>query len=161
MSTDGLKQRISERLASMNLTANAASTAAGLGRDYVRNIQDDKSRAPMADPLLKLARVLGCRLEWLISGEGPVDREDNGSPTSDERMATGTDVDADLMATVISVALSEVGAAAINKSHDFGHLCVDLYQEFAHERARATREGRAAPDIATVARVAIRIAKLA
>lgn len=62
--------RIERRLSALGISRNAASEAAGLGRDYIRNIASGKSKNPKSDELAKLARVLGCRLEWLRLGEG-------------------------------------------------------------------------------------------
>lgn len=75
MVTDGLKERVMQRVNALDLNPNAASEAAGLSRDYIRSIMEGKSRNPKTEHALKLARVLKCRLEWLLTGEGPVTNE--------------------------------------------------------------------------------------
>ena len=65
--------RIQRRLSELGTNPNAASEAAGLGRDYIRNILDGKSRNPKTEHILKLSRALKCRMEWLLTGEGLVE----------------------------------------------------------------------------------------
>jgi transcriptional regulator with XRE-family HTH domain len=66
-----LKYRIDKRLKAVGMSARAASLAAGMSGDAIRNIQRGLSAAPNTDTMLKLARVLECRLSWLMAGEGP------------------------------------------------------------------------------------------
>ncbi|MFN3075864.1 MAG: helix-turn-helix domain-containing protein [Alphaproteobacteria bacterium] len=66
-----LAERILRRVAVMEMTPNSASEAAGLSRDYIRAIQDGKSKNPRIEHMIRLARVLRCRLEWLLTGAGP------------------------------------------------------------------------------------------
>ena len=68
---DDLPGRIRLRLEQMGLTANAASSQAGLDRTSLKSILDGRSRNPRADTLLKLSHVLDCTFEWLVSGSGP------------------------------------------------------------------------------------------
>mgnify|MGYP001809603854 CR=1 FL=1 len=86
MDIEAMKQRILERLAALGLNPNAASEAAGLDRDFVRTILRGKSREPSAERTLKLAKALHCRLEWLVTGEGPVTDEAPSLPPRDAAM---------------------------------------------------------------------------
>lgn len=71
-----LADRIQSRLEATGLSANAASTFAGLGRDYVRDILRGKVKDPSADRLDRLAVTLGCSLAYLLGSE-----EEPGAPT--------------------------------------------------------------------------------
>ena len=66
-----LPGRIRQRLEQLGMSANAASSQAGLDRTSLKSILDGRSRNPRADTLLKLAHVLDCTFEWLVSGSGP------------------------------------------------------------------------------------------
>lgn len=71
-----LADRIQSRLEATGLSANAASTFAGLGRDYVRDILRGKVKEPSADRLDRLATVLGCSLAYLLGSS-----DEPGVPT--------------------------------------------------------------------------------
>lgn len=69
-----ISSRIEKRLAEMNLSPRAASLAASLSADAIRNIQraerDNKPYDPKAGTLAKLAVVLHTSEEWLLHGRG-------------------------------------------------------------------------------------------
>jgi transcriptional regulator with XRE-family HTH domain len=60
--------RVSERTASLKLSDRAASKAATGSVDLIREMK--RGVMPSADKMSKLAAVLGCSLEWLVSGGG-------------------------------------------------------------------------------------------
>ena len=69
---EALIARIEQRLGALGLSANAASEAAGLERTYIRNIMNGKSRGPRGENAMRLAKALGCPVEWLLGGgDGP------------------------------------------------------------------------------------------
>lgn len=77
MDTEGLKARILERLAVLELSQSEASRRMKhVGAEHViRNVLRGATGFPRADNIKKLAKVLQCRPEWLLSGEG--DPEDD------------------------------------------------------------------------------------
>jgi SOS-response transcriptional repressor LexA len=68
-------ERIEQRLAALGLTAAAASQAAGLGKDAIRNMQRaraaDSRQGVSTHTLTALAPVLQTTAAWLIDGTGP------------------------------------------------------------------------------------------
>lgn len=97
MENPDLKRRISQCLKECDLSARAASIAAGLGPDGIRNILRDKSRNPRSDTLNHLARLFGVTPQWLLNGEisesqsveSQPDRSDF-TPPADFAMAQGS-----------------------------------------------------------------------
>lgn len=65
--TDSFKTRVQQRLAELNLTPEGASKAAGLSRDYIRQMMGHASN-PRANSLFKLAKALETTPEWLLTG---------------------------------------------------------------------------------------------
>lgn len=65
----GIRKRIQERLDALNITARAASLAAGLNSHFVQNILSGKTHSPKVESLEKLAHVLQATPQWLIKGE--------------------------------------------------------------------------------------------
>lgn len=61
--------RLKERLAALDLSPNAASQKAGLGRDYVRDILRGRIKEPSALRLRRLSDVLQCSPEYLLGKE--------------------------------------------------------------------------------------------
>lgn len=74
MNTDSIADRVELRLAALGLTARKASLLASGGRngEIVRNIRRGKSANPRGDTIDGLARALGCQVQWLLTGEGPM-----------------------------------------------------------------------------------------
>jgi phage repressor protein C with HTH and peptisase S24 domain len=69
---NSLADRILERLEVLDppLAPSAASVAAGLNAGFIADILKGKAKNPRTDSMAKLARVLGCTLEWLMEGDG-------------------------------------------------------------------------------------------
>ena len=69
-------ERIGQRLQVGGISARKASLLAGFGPDFIRDLQRaadgrDPRRASMrADHATQLARVLGCSVDWLMTGQG-------------------------------------------------------------------------------------------
>lgn len=59
---------IERRMAQLGMTANAASVAAGLPRDAIRDILSGKSQNPRADTIMKIARALRVDPTYLLLG---------------------------------------------------------------------------------------------
>lgn len=78
-----LSERIKKRLDVVKMSARAASLAANMSGDAIRNILRGRSEEPGAQTLSKLAAPLRCRVEWLISGKGP-ETDDISGLTADE-----------------------------------------------------------------------------
>lgn len=66
-----LVERIQARLAAVDMDAAPASQAAGLGKDYIRDLLRGHKRTISSDAATRLARVLRCNVEWLLNGTGP------------------------------------------------------------------------------------------
>jgi SOS-response transcriptional repressor LexA len=60
-----IKERIAERLDTLNLSMNLASQRGGLGLSYVFDVMNDKNRNPQKAGLMKLAQALDCDVEYL------------------------------------------------------------------------------------------------
>ena len=65
-------ERLQARLEERGLSANAASQAAGFGRDYVRDLLRGKVKDPSFSRLLRLAEVLKCSTEFLTGESNEV-----------------------------------------------------------------------------------------
>ncbi|RED52132.1 XRE family transcriptional regulator [Aestuariispira insulae] len=87
IAAEDLPGRIRQRLETLGISANAASSRAGLDRTSLKSILDGRSKNPRADTLLKLAHVLDCTFEWLVSGAGPSPAAPAGHPASSEIIA--------------------------------------------------------------------------
>jgi transcriptional regulator with XRE-family HTH domain len=61
-----LKERVQSRLDALGLSALAASTQAGQGESFVRDILRLRVRSPRAAALAELARVLQCSTDYLL-----------------------------------------------------------------------------------------------
>ena len=61
--------RIAERLAARGMTERAASIAAGLGPDAIRDIRRSRSRRPTLATLAKLAKFLECSVADLVGDD--------------------------------------------------------------------------------------------
>lgn len=70
--TDSLINRIDERLGKLGLSRAAASKLAGINVNAIRAIAEGRAKNPRRDTLEKLAKVLECRVEWLMFGAGEV-----------------------------------------------------------------------------------------
>lgn len=66
--------RIQQRIAALQLSERDMCLRAGVGVDTVRDMRR-RAQSPSAITLIKLAPVLRCRLEWLLTGDGPVTNE--------------------------------------------------------------------------------------
>lgn len=64
--TNILKSRINERLKSTGLKAAYVSKKAGYSADYIRNIYRGGSQSPRTGPLLNIADILECSVEYLL-----------------------------------------------------------------------------------------------
>jgi transcriptional regulator with XRE-family HTH domain len=65
-----LRDRLQDRLSARDISAQAASIQAGLGRDAVRNVLRGRSLGASMKTLSALAPVLGVTVEWLAGTEG-------------------------------------------------------------------------------------------
>jgi len=63
------QMRVRQRLADLNLSANAASLRAGLSREAVRKMLDPGAGLPRGSSLEALAQALGTTEAWLLRGE--------------------------------------------------------------------------------------------
>lgn len=63
-------ERIDELLAEQGKTRRGAAIAAGLGADFIRNLERRSGASPRAANLRRLAQELGTTINWLQSGEG-------------------------------------------------------------------------------------------
>lgn len=63
-------ERIDELLAEQKKTRRGAAIAAGLGADFIRNLERRSGSSPRAANLRSLAQVLGTTINWLQSGDG-------------------------------------------------------------------------------------------
>ena len=73
MLNQDLLARIDQRLHATGLTDYRASMMAAGRPEIIRNIRRGRSNNLRRDTLEKLARVLGCSVEWLATGRGPVE----------------------------------------------------------------------------------------
>lgn len=69
--TDTVGRRIKARLEELGISEREAGRRAGFGLSYVGDVIHGRSKEPSAERLLKLAEVLGCDLDYLISGGAP------------------------------------------------------------------------------------------
>ena len=67
-----LAERIQHRLDITETNASAASVAAGLGKDFVRDVMRGKKINISAEAATKLADALKCSVDWLINERGLV-----------------------------------------------------------------------------------------
>lgn len=70
MEENSLSARIKSRLSALNLSSNAASSMAGLDRTFIKQIEYGKKKGMRFESALRLARVLECNVDWLMTGEG-------------------------------------------------------------------------------------------
>ncbi|TFF20793.1 LexA family transcriptional regulator [Jiella endophytica] len=82
---EALHARISERLADLGLSANAAAIRSGLSRDFVRNTLRRPGQVPHTDNLQKLANGLETTFEWLRWGRGEKTPGVQASEKSEDR----------------------------------------------------------------------------
>ncbi|GAD78507.1 hypothetical protein [Vibrio ezurae] len=72
-----LAKNIEKRMHDLNIPSNLAlAKASGVSRVVITNILRHPEKSIMADSALLLSRHLKCRIEWLLTGEGPINRED-------------------------------------------------------------------------------------
>ncbi len=68
----GIRERVKERLAALNISARQAGIRAGLGPEGVRNFLredlDDTKNLPRLDTIVKLCEALDCPPAWLSFG---------------------------------------------------------------------------------------------
>lgn len=68
----GIRERVKERLAALNVSARQAGIRAGLGPEGVRNFLredlDDTKNLPRLDTVVKLCEALDCSPSWLSFG---------------------------------------------------------------------------------------------
>lgn len=62
--------RIQSRLEATKQNATSASEAAGLGKDFIRDVLRGKKKSISTDSATKLAVALQCPVSWLFEGEG-------------------------------------------------------------------------------------------
>lgn len=121
--TETLADRIRQRLAALNISARAASLAAGGSDSTVRNILDGKSTHPRTDTIEALARVLQVTPSWLTSGD--VSQPEpaapalppNARPAPDLPLPANFNLPRDLPA-LGTAAASELGRGAFQISSD-------------------------------------------
>lgn len=73
-----LAARIEKRLRETGSNATAAAVAAGLGKDYIRDVMRGQKRSISNEAAIALSRVLLCRVEWLVAGTGPELADESG-----------------------------------------------------------------------------------
>lgn len=98
---EDIVHRVEARLQAQGLTARAASKAAGLSEDAIRNLQraarEGKRQGVSTRTLNALAPVLGTNVNWLLNGEG----DDEANEASDTVAVVGL-VGAGSVATLYS-----------------------------------------------------------
>ena len=82
---EGIKRRIEQRLAELDLSPRAASLKAGGSGDLIRGLFRGKQRSFRGENLTKLASVLGVSAGWLLTG--------HHEHLSSEDVAAGLSVD--------------------------------------------------------------------
>jgi repressor LexA len=106
-----LMERIDERLRATGKSSEGASIEAGLGRDYIRNLRNDKSGAPRADKLLELAQSLETSAGYLLK-----ETEDPAAPiatTDGPTLPISWEVGAGQWAPVDDLAQEPLGIASV------------------------------------------------
>ncbi|GAD91139.1 hypothetical protein VHA01S_069_00270 [Vibrio halioticoli NBRC 102217] len=72
-----LAKNIEKRMHDLNIPSNLAlSKASGVSRVVITNILRHPEKSIMADSALLLSKHLKCRIEWLLTGEGPINHDD-------------------------------------------------------------------------------------
>lgn len=72
-----LAQNIEKRKRDLGITTNIQlAKSSGVSRAVITNIQLQPEKSIMLDSGLMLARTLDCRVEWLATGEGPINLDD-------------------------------------------------------------------------------------
>jgi transcriptional regulator with XRE-family HTH domain len=85
----GLAERIQKRLDATNMNATSAAVAAGLGKDYIRDVLRGQKKTINNQAAISLCRVLHCNLEWLLNGDG--DETPDEPPSEDTQEAAPED----------------------------------------------------------------------
>lgn len=74
-----IRDRIKQCLDAQAASARSIALKAGIGEDSMKNIMRGRSKHPRSDTLAKLAAALEVRVEWLATGDGPQERQENRS----------------------------------------------------------------------------------
>lgn len=61
-------------LAAREMTPNALGVLCGMRPGHIAHILSGRIKTVNADTLLAIARALGVTTDWLLTGEGPIDR---------------------------------------------------------------------------------------
>lgn len=69
--------RIQQRLTELGLSRRAASEAAKLNETFIRDVIDGITQSPRIQSLEKLAPVLETTVEWLRTGQGDPNRQED------------------------------------------------------------------------------------
>lgn len=133
-------ERIEARLKATGKSSEGASRAAGLSRDYIRNLREDKSGAPKIDKLMALAQELEASVGYLVKETDDPTRADLepevGLPIMYETAAGN-------WAPVDHVAQTHLGEAAVTGSRNWP------FRQWL-ERVRGDSFDRKVPDGALV-----------
>lgn len=60
----------------------ATEEAAGLKRGHLNNVLSGERRGMTAQTLLGIARALNVTTDWILTGEGPIERPASGAPST-------------------------------------------------------------------------------
>lgn len=71
-----LAKNIQKRMNDLNIKSNLAlSKESGVSRAVITNIMLNPDKSIMADSALMLSQTLDCNVEWLLTGKGPINQE--------------------------------------------------------------------------------------
>lgn len=71
---DGFISRLRLALELRGITPNALGVRAGMQPGHIAHVLSGRRKSVNADTLLAIARALGVTTDWLLTGEGPIER---------------------------------------------------------------------------------------
>lgn len=75
MSLDAVIARIKQKLDEREISARAASIAAGVGEEFLKDLFAGKNKKPSAMALVQIANALGTTSSWLLEGRETTETE--------------------------------------------------------------------------------------
>lgn len=131
-----LAERVRERLSAVNLKPTPASEAAGLGKDFIRDILRGKKLSIGLDAANSLAKILKTTPDWLIESEG---HGDNVSPY----MESADDIEAEAPSGIRFGGVVEAGTFrrinTYNQDADYETIPILPYPSYPHDKQFAYR----------------------